>query len=303
MRRQLALLPIRAADVDGLGMGVLSDGTAYLTGRGLAEACGVAPSVILTLDSEWSWNDVRKRSRLIADILEEMGFRGESLHFKTVHGGREINAHPDVVCMAVLRYYADHAGGDGARTARRYFNRFAQEGIRQFVYRALGYDPGSQATASLRQWEDRLLINNSPPGFFSVFAELSTLVLRAIKCGLEISDHSVPDISVGMAWSKEWESRGLGAKYGERLRHAHRYPDYYPQGRANDRIEPWVYPTIALGEFRSWLETDYLNNGFTRYLDGRVRKRLLRREDARSIAQKLKSDGRLIAPTMPPTQA
>ena len=41
----------REVEIDGIGMGVLSDGTAYLTARGLARVCGVDHTQVLQLKS------------------------------------------------------------------------------------------------------------------------------------------------------------------------------------------------------------------------------------------------------------
>lgn len=42
----LQLFPVKEVEIEGVAMGVLNDGTPYLTGRGLAEMCGVHHSVI-----------------------------------------------------------------------------------------------------------------------------------------------------------------------------------------------------------------------------------------------------------------
>lgn len=43
----------RQIEIDGVGMGVLTDGTPYLTGRGLARLCGVNSSRISEITSDW----------------------------------------------------------------------------------------------------------------------------------------------------------------------------------------------------------------------------------------------------------
>lgn len=40
-------------EIDGVGMGVLSDGTAFLTGRGLARLCGIANPRIVEMGQDW----------------------------------------------------------------------------------------------------------------------------------------------------------------------------------------------------------------------------------------------------------
>lgn len=46
---QMPLFPVTEVEVDGISMGVLSDGTPYLTMRGLARMCGIDNSVLLRL--------------------------------------------------------------------------------------------------------------------------------------------------------------------------------------------------------------------------------------------------------------
>ena len=44
----------KQVEIDGVGMGVLSDGTAFLTGRGLARLCGVSHRQIQSIGNEWT---------------------------------------------------------------------------------------------------------------------------------------------------------------------------------------------------------------------------------------------------------
>jgi hypothetical protein len=43
-------------EIDGVGMGVLSDGTPYLTIRGLARMCGVDHANIVRITADWQLN-------------------------------------------------------------------------------------------------------------------------------------------------------------------------------------------------------------------------------------------------------
>ena len=40
-------------EVDGVGMGVLTDGTPFLTGRGLARLCGISNARVVELSGDW----------------------------------------------------------------------------------------------------------------------------------------------------------------------------------------------------------------------------------------------------------
>ncbi len=64
----------------------------------------------------------------------------------------------------------------------------------------------------------------------------------------------------------------MDAKFGERQKYPHNYPDSHPQSRANPH-HSWCYPLAALGAYRVWLQDVYIERGkFAGYLDGKVKK-------------------------------
>lgn len=60
-------------EIDGIGMGVLSDGTAFLTGRGLARLCGIDSSRISELQKAWSDDSTNAMANGVKRILETKG--------------------------------------------------------------------------------------------------------------------------------------------------------------------------------------------------------------------------------------
>jgi hypothetical protein len=84
-------------------------------------------------------------------------------------------------------------------------------------------------------------------------------------------EHTVPDISIGMVWSKYWDKNQLSSRFGDRAKCPHNFPDYFPQAASNPQ-EISVYPVDALGEFRRWLQATYLPEKFPAYLQGKVAK-------------------------------
>jgi hypothetical protein len=54
---------------DGIDMGVLSDGTAFLSGRGLARLCGVYHSVMGEILADWNGVPQKPRIKKIKEIL------------------------------------------------------------------------------------------------------------------------------------------------------------------------------------------------------------------------------------------
>jgi hypothetical protein len=62
-QKMLKLTIAREVEIDGVQMGVMSDGTAYLTGRGLAAMCGVVHSVIQDLTNNWESEQTKAPAR------------------------------------------------------------------------------------------------------------------------------------------------------------------------------------------------------------------------------------------------
>jgi len=264
------LTVVAANDVDGIEMGVLSDGTAYMTGRAVARLCGTSISTILNQKDEWA---AGKRTNKFARKLLAEGYTAAELCVPVKHKGSDALAYPETVVMAFLDYYAFEAPLP-LPTAQSNFRLLAKAGLRTFVYAALGYDPTRAIPAAWRQFHDRLLLVSSPVGYFSIFTEASTFVLNAIRGGLPVDDRTIPDISIGMAWGKHWSEKQLDETCGQRIRYEHNYPDYFPQAASNPQ-HPWVYPVQAIGEFRIWLQREYVVHKFPKYLETKVAQGLL----------------------------
>jgi hypothetical protein len=269
---QLMLNPVVlvSKEVQGIEMGVLEDGTPFLTGRGLARVCGVAASAII--DQAKAWKE-GKRDGKLARMLIAAGFGDRDLLYmvtKNTAGGGPQHAFPDDVCIVVLEYYAFEVGSEGAKTN---FRILARKTLRDYIYTFTGYDPRLAIPAAWRYFHDRLLLNIVPVGYFSVFREMADIVLSAIRAGLEIDTQTVPDISVGKAWSTFWTDGNLEAEYGPRTTYEHNYPDYFPQSASNPQ-DAYAYPVEALGAFRRWMHEHYLPDKFPGYLKTKVAKGL-----------------------------
>jgi hypothetical protein len=260
----MELVPVKEGEVNGISMGVLPDGTPYLSARGLAALCGVAPSSITTLTSNWEMERSKPRGVKISSFLREQGVSPDDLFLQVILQGQKVSAFNDISCMAVLEYYAFDSSSN-SDTALQNFRLLARRSIREFVYTSLGYDPNNVIPDSWRHFHDRMLLNEIPRGYFSVFKEMADIVVSGIRHGLTMDSHVIPDISVGIAWSKYWETKGFESQFGPRTKHPHVYPDYFPQAKAGAK-DAQIYPLAALGEFRVWLEQVYLVERFPNYL-------------------------------------
>ena len=264
-------------EIDGIGMGVLSDGTPFLTGRGLARLCGVRHSVIQGLSTEWSEEPVKARITSIKNLLLGRGIDPDQLYIPIRQRSGTFFAYPDASCLAILEYYSFDAGPNVKRIALRNYRLLAGAALREFIYTQVGYDPSGSVPDAWRQFHDRvsLTYNSVPHGHFGIFKEMADMIVNLGQSGLQIDSKFVPDISVGFSWAKHWTTNNLADTYGKRRKFEHNYPDYFPQSQSNPQ-EPWCYPDGALGEFRRWLREVYIGAGkFAKYITGQVKKREL----------------------------
>lgn len=278
-------------EIDGIGMGVLSDATPFLTGRGLARLCGINNARIVELSASWTDGS----NSLVTKVKEILQSRGITL----LHPHIEINqrsgtfyAYPDSVCLAVLEYYAF----DAPRTkeeAKKNFRLLAGKALHDFIYAQVGYDPNNSIPIVWQQFHDRvsLTYNSVQAGYFSVFKEIADMIVTLGQAGLHIDSSFVPDGSVGIHWSKYWENNKLEEKYGGREKWDHNYPDYFPQAKSNSQ-PAWCYPESALGEFRKWMRENYIGDGkFTNYINNKIKQKELPASFAQLVIAAYNLDG------------
>ena len=271
---QLPLFIDKEKEIDGVGMGVLSDGTAFLTGRGLARLCDVNNARIVEMGQNWPETSTHAMTEGVKKILRDKGMMPDRPYIEVNQRSGISLAYPDYVCLAVLEYYAFDQPNEHAT---KNFRLLAGKALHDFIYSQVGYDPTNHVPEQWRQFHDRvsLTYNSVPAGYFSVFKEIADIIVHLGQNGLTIDDKFVPDISVGIHWGKFWEKQGLAAKYGDRMKFEHNYPDYFPQARSNPQL-PWCYPEMALGEFKRWIREEYVQSGkFHKYLNDQVSKRAL----------------------------
>ncbi len=269
MAKQLPLLiPVIHEDIKGLEMGILESGVPYLSGRGLAKLCGVAPGVIHTWTPVYDPNTITGRDATLRDLLRKYDYHEPTLYVQVELGGKRTNAFPADVCNAVLEYYAFESRGDTTE-AMKNFRSLARGGLRTFIYQSLGYD-ASGAPSGWVDFQQRLTLNKLSPGLFSAFSEMHKLVLLAIQGGLVVNHKTIPDISIGRVWSGHWTKEKLAETYGEREKYEHTYPDSYPQSAQNP-YDAYAYPIAALGEFHTWFQGTYVPQYFPKYVRDKVK--------------------------------
>lgn len=258
-------------EVDGVGMGVLSDGSPFLNIRGLAAMCGVDSSMITRITGDWIATPLKPREQKIRELVRAQG-ADDSVAFIAVEKSGTINhIVPSAVCMAVLEYYAFEAKTSSDKAAQSY-RILARKGFQQFIYAQVGYNPTGAPSIAWQQFHDRvsLVYHTVPDGYFSIFKEVADIIVTMIRSGAHIGKDFIPDISVGMAWAKYWKAESLEVVYGERKKYEHNYPDYFPQALSNPQ-PAYCYPDDALAEFRKWVRDFYLDQQMPKYLETKVR--------------------------------
>lgn len=286
------LFPILETEIDGIQMGVLNDGTPYLTARGLARMCGIDNAVIFRTAGDWENEKQRPRGKKILDILSKTGYKSENICTRTRGASGETHAYVDSVCMAFLEYYAFESEQGQNETALKNYRLLARMSFRAFIYQQVGYNPSQQLAESWKTFVARIQLNDSMPiGYFSILREMADLIVHMINAGANIDSHSVPDISVGQRWATHWGDIQGDNVYGQRIRHEHRYPDWFPQAKAT--IEAWIYPNGALGIFRDWLYSSYIPDAFPKYLESKSSKGVLEPAQVTSLLNAVNSRPRL----------
>lgn len=279
---ELGLEDVDGSRVHPFGMGILSDGTPFLTQRGLANLCGVENAHIGTISSQWEETLPKPRISKIRDILARNGHNLPAAHVVVKVGGRLLYAYREEISLAVIEYYAFEAGQHCQEEARDNFRVLARKGFRDAIYEAIDYHPTRDIDDQWRPFHDRvsLVYHSAPDGYFSIFKESAEVTVTLGQAGIYSNDEVIPDISIGKCWSKHWLDNGLSGRFGDRLEYQHNYPPYFPQAASNPQT-PWCYPEAALGEFKRWLREDYIRGGrFSAYVKGQVGKKTLSSEAA-----------------------
>lgn len=252
--------------VGGIEMGVLENGIPYLTQRGLAEMTGAARRSIQELTEEWqeaqTTNVWRGRMQFFRDYLAKAGFDEPSLFMEITKDGSPHYAYPDMVCMAMVEYFAFEAQRTND-TALTNFRNLARYGLQKFIYDALGYVP--EDPWKLFNARVSLLRDSVPIGYFSVFKESTGLVVDLINAGLPVNQHTIPDGSVGGTWGRYWTANNLAETFGERIDYPHYYPAEYPQSASNPQPAK-AYPNEAWATFQSWFRNEYLPTKYPIYI-------------------------------------
>ena len=268
-RHQMQLFPVVEVVSDDIPMGVLNDGTPYLTLYGLAKLCGIDDTPLRVFTSNWETEKHKPRGQKVASYLAEKGYYDvDRLYTRVINSSNiETHAYPDHVCMAVLRYYALDATNFDRSVAIGNFVRLAEYTLKRMIYEKSNYNPNAAIDLSFENYRARIKLNDQiPPSHFAVFREIADIAMNLIGGGFPMDDTTSLDGSVGSHWGRYWQANNLSQTYGDRVRYSHKYPDNYRQSAANSHITAWIYPIESLGAFRKWLHEHYAMEKLGTYL-------------------------------------
>lgn len=270
----LDLVPVKMQEVDSISMGVLPNGETFLSLQGLAKFCGLAPSTIVQLAQDWEAGSAQGKSRgkQLEELIKEWT---ESDHvpdslFVRIDSKNSItgviHAVPEQIVMAITDYYAHFAQTTKIEALTNY-RKAAKLGLRTYIYERLNYSQQNQITQSWDLFKERILNNQSPKGFFTMFDEATAIIASLIRHNIIVDDSIMPDGSLGIHWSRYWKDHNLDEKYEPKIKIQHKFPESYRQ------LNPEVlaYPISAIAEFRSWFEETYLPEKYPAYIQKKIK--------------------------------
>lgn len=263
MQQQISipLVPVRhQSEADGFEMGVMSDGTPYLTASGLAFICGTARSNMITMVNDWQNQRLLPRGVAISQIISRNGGNPENdLHSAIKVKGTTYHAIPADNCMAVLEYYAFESRSD-AEIARGNFRNLAAQSLKEFIYTRTGYKAtGALPAHIVRYTKNRAKI---PYTHFSMLNEMTlSLIAPLEEAGYTLPDNLVPDISEGKLFCK-WLRENRNIEPANFPSYEHEYPD----GR---KVSARLYPIEYLDDFRKHFHEVWLAERAAKYFSER----------------------------------
>jgi hypothetical protein len=264
---------IKSIEVAGfpIEVGVLRDGTPFLSGRGLAKACGISNSTLVGWGETAPQLGDKYRAGKMANLLATYGYTGDRLFVRVAHGvfsGKpNVSAYPYQVCMAFLDYYAFEANKEEARNSLRILS---EKQLPHFIYDAIGYKPPQPRPAIAPSQRDRPLCGPIPDGYFSAFHTASRDNLRPLQATLSRYSQILSYTHIEKAWHRYWDINKLWEQHGPRKAYLRRCLDSAPQRTRDGYICTYLYPVAALEDFRQWLNWQYIPERFPSYLQRKI---------------------------------
>jgi hypothetical protein len=267
------LVPVKMQEIDSIGMGVLPNGETFLSLQGLAKFCGVAPSAIIQLAQDWKKGEAQTKTRgkQLAQLISEWTESDDiplSLYVEienTYAISSVTHAVPESIVMAITDYYAHYAQTTKQEAINNY-RKAAKFGLRKYIYERLDYNEKDLVSESWKLLQERILNNESPKGYFTMFDEATTIIASLIRNNIAVDDSIMPDGSLGIHWATYWKAECLESDFGQRIKILHKFPESYRQ------LDPKInaYPNEALSKFRTWFQETYLPQKYPNYVKNKL---------------------------------
>ncbi|WP_413514651.1 hypothetical protein [Serratia proteamaculans] len=273
-QQSLSIAPIAIKEIDNISMGILPNGETFLSLQGLARFCGMAPSSIIQLAQDWEKGEAqgRQRGRQLEELIKEWTESDQapdSLYVQLSSNNSitgTIHAVPEQIVMAITDYYAHFAQVKKDEAIINY-RKAAKFGLRKYIYERLSYKETDAISRSWSLFQERILLNETPRGYFTMFDEATSIIASLIRNNIVVDDSIMPDGSLGSHWGRYWRTNALADKHGEQIKIRHNFPESYRQ------LDPEInaYPHSALSEFRGWFEDVYLPEKYPEYVRRKVK--------------------------------
>lgn len=219
---------ISSFDDNLLRFGILPDGTPFATSRGLADMCGVDESTIRDIGQYIDTVFAKEGTRAfkIGKSLLMMQYTSNKLYEQIPYKGSNVNAYPEPVCIAILKYYAYQAGNNCTEKADELSSLLMTKTFRDFVYELVGYRE-TQRTSFSNYVISRILHHHNvdkmplPDGYFCLFDKMIDLLQKFdLKIDYQLPDQWYdcskgdvrflePDISLGRRFSQLFTSNAF----------------------------------------------------------------------------------------------
>ena len=262
---------VQSIEISGfpIEVGILKDGTPFLSGRGLARACGISNSTLVGWGEFAPQLGDSHRAGKMANLLVTYGYKGDRLFSRIPDGTKfegkaNVSAYPYKVCMAFLDYYAFEANKEEARNSLRILS---EKQLPQFIYAALSQPPQLAIKPQPAPFRDRPSRDGIPVGYFTVSQLASEETVRSLPTVLAFDSPALLYLNIDKAWSRHWNIKKLREHYGERLLFPNITVDYFSQNNT------YIYPTSALDAFKQWFNLKYIPERFPSYLQRKIKQR------------------------------
>jgi hypothetical protein len=262
-------------------VGILQDGTPFLSGRGLARACGISNSTLVGWGEMTPQLGASHRAGKMASLLATYGYGGDRFFFKIPDGTKfegkaNVSAYPYKVCMAFLDYYAFEANKEEARNSLRILS---EKQLPQFILAAVNgtttatvqpMKPNPRPAARVREsspFETRPLREGIPIGYFTISQLCSEAQMRSLQAALQLDAFILTPDHIDKAWNHYWDIHKLWEQHGER------FPLHDKETSPAWRTQSYIYPLSALDEFKQWLNWEFIPDRFPSYLQRKMKQR------------------------------